>query len=239
MEKNIPLRVLIADESPVFRFGLATLLKNLPFIDEVAEVSDNSEAFGIIKKKTFDLVFFDSHIQKINSFKSILNLSKDYPQIKIVFLLIDEQYVFFNEILKSGAHGYLLKNCDFREITVAINEIQNGRQYFTPSIRELISLNELNNIQLKKSVMMEKNILEIMFLMYHEKTSKEIAGLLNLSCRTVEGYRTKILRMTNSVNMVGILKYIFEKGIHANKFLNEKFSKYCIKKNYFEIDFVR
>ena len=239
MTKCKHFKALVADGSPVFRFGLATLLKNVKFINKIDQVSNGNEILKILESTIYDIVFIELQANSNSEIEVINKIINIYPGIKIIALILSENYIYKEDILQSGIHGFLLKNCDLSEITKSLNDVSIGKKYYTPKVLNLISLYKDHKAELKRSSLADKNQLAIMFLMYHEKSSKEIARLLNLSCRTVEDYRMKLLRKTNSVNLIGIMKYVFENGIHKDEFLNKQFGKFCIKKNQQMIDYIR
>jgi DNA-binding CsgD family transcriptional regulator len=111
--------------------------------------------------------------------------------------------------------------------------------YFSGAITNALLIPKSTSIHHQSKSTYELNLDSIMYLMYYEKTSKEIAAICNLSCRTVEDYRKKILRITNSINMAGIIKYVVEKNIHNNEYLKLKFKEFCTKVDLEEIDSIR
>ncbi len=240
MSRLNPFKVIVADDSPVFRFGLATLLKNVPFISKVVrEAKDENEVLGNLEKNIFDIVFIDIQMQRMHGIETIYKIIKQFPKVKVIALLMDERNIYTDEILHSGANGFILKNCDKQEIINALVQVCNGEQYFAPQVLNLISLNNKEKIRLRKSSIADKNMIAIMYLIYHEKTSKEIAGILNLSPRTIEDYRIKILRRTNSDNMIGIIKYVVENGIHIDALMIASYGRFCVKRDHQMIDYIR
>ena len=237
MKNNNCFKVLVANSSSVFCFGLSTLLKNVPYIKKVEEASNEDEIFTILENDYFDIVFIESQMHK--SIDIIHKIINQYSKVKIITVLINEKFIYEDDILNCGAQGFILRDCNINEIINALDEVCHDKIYFTPHLLNLIAIHKNYKIELKKTSLADKNILAIMYLMYHEKASKEIAIILNLSCRTVEDYRMKILRKTNSENMIGVIKYVFENGIHKDEFLNNRFGNNCIKKNHQAIDYIR
>jgi len=234
---NIKLTGIVYDESPIFRFGMLTLLRNIPEMDSVSELPAIKDYKEIFEKKVFDVAVIG--LNNIKCIESLNSISSLYPQMKIILLLNKTEDLYYEDVFKLPADAFLLKNCDFKDVKIALLEVFQGKKYYCPQILDRFKSGNSNKIILKKSAIANKNILYIMHLMYYEKTSKEIAGILNLSLRTVEDYRTKILKITNSENMVGVIKYIVEEGIHVDEYLLGKFSSYCSKKNHSEVDYIR
>ena len=181
MTKCKHFKALVADGSSVFRFGLSTLLKNVKFINKVDQVSDGNEVLKILDSNIYDIVFIEFQALYNSEIEVINKIIKKYPEIKIIALLSNEKFIYEEYILHREIHGFLLKNCDLSEITKSLNDVSIGKKYYTPQILNLITLNNDNRVELIKSCLADKNQLAIMFHMYHEKSSKEIARLLNLS----------------------------------------------------------
>ena len=228
---------IVCDDSPVFRFGLSSLLRNVPYIKKVEEANNGKEILKILEHHFYDIVFIEYQMQ--NTIEVIHKIIRVHPKVKVITVLMNEKNIYENDILQCGAHGFLLKNCDLSEIIKSLGDVCTGKTYYSLNVLNLISFHNADIVKLKKTSLKDKNTLAIMFLMYHEKTSKEIARLLNLSSRTVENYRMKFLRKTNSENMIGIIKHVLENGIHKDELLNKRFGKYCLKKNHQMVDYIR
>jgi DNA-binding NarL/FixJ family response regulator len=231
-------RILIIDSSPVYRFGLSTILNNLSCVEYVHDSSDIDLNLIHEFPSKYNLLLIGSSKDLYSVIEKITMLSINSFGLKYIILLDSENELLNEMIIPSQIHSIIFKNSDLNEITNAISCIMEGKHYYAEKISFLLEKNK--NVKSLIKTQSSKLIMEsIMYLMYHEKTSKEISSILNLSPRTVEDYRAKILRATNSENMVGIIKFVLHNNIHNNKLLINKYEPFCIKKNHSEIDYLR
>jgi DNA-binding NarL/FixJ family response regulator len=160
-------------------------------------------------------------------------ISKRFPNTKVIALSMhdDEKNIF--EMISKGAVGYLIKNADKEEVEKAIREVMIGRPYFSNQVSQILFEQITHKMQPSPSNEILKNdrYREIMFLIGHEFNREEIADAVCLSPRTVENYRRQIIEQTQSKSIVGLVKYIIEKGLLQDAVLKKKFAKILAKKN--------
>ena len=133
------IRVLIADDHPVFRFGLRTLLKADPMMEVVGEATNGEEAIKLADQLAPDVVLMDLTMPGMNGIEAARHILLKHPQMHILVLTMfeDDDSVF--AAMRAGARGYLLKGVDQTEVLRAINAVYSGEAIFSPSIaRRLI-----------------------------------------------------------------------------------------------------
>jgi DNA-binding NarL/FixJ family response regulator len=230
------LNAVVYDDSPVFSFGLTTMLRNIKQIQSVVELSSIFDFAEVISESEIDVALIG--LTNLECCEVIISASKRNSHVKIIALINKIEALYSYRLRAIKADGFLLRDSTLNEIKMATFEVVDGRNYYSSPILNKFNINKSNYIESKRLTLSEKNILYVKYLLFHEKTSKEIAGILNLSVRTVEEYRTKILRSTNSANMIGVLKAIIEEGIHTDEILISKFAAYCKRKNHKGIDYI-
>ena len=128
------IRVLIADDHPVFRFGLRTLLKADPMLSVVGEATTGEEAIAQVSQLAPDVILMDLNMPGMNGIEAIRQILADHPQVHILVLTMfdDDDSVF--AAMRAGARGYLLKGAEGGETLQAIYVVSTGEAIFSPAI---------------------------------------------------------------------------------------------------------
>jgi DNA-binding NarL/FixJ family response regulator len=130
------VRVLIADDHPVFRFGLRTLLKADPTLEIVGEAMNGKEAIAQTSELSPDVILMDLNMPGMNGIQAIRRILTDHPEVHILVLTMfdDDDSVF--AAMRAGARGYLLKGAEGGETLQAIHVVSTGEAIFSPSIAQ-------------------------------------------------------------------------------------------------------
>jgi len=130
------IRVLIADDHPVFRFGLRTLLKADPTLEIVGEATNGKEAIAQASELSPDVILMDLNMPGMNGIQAIRRILTDHPEVHILVLTMfdDDDSVF--AAMRAGARGYLLKGAEGGEMLQAIHVVSTGEAIFSPSIAQ-------------------------------------------------------------------------------------------------------
>ncbi|MBK8584709.1 MAG: response regulator transcription factor [Bacteroidetes bacterium] len=222
---NETIKVIIADDHPVFRDGLNVVLRRHEFISKIAQASDGAEVIRILEGELYDVVLMDINMVPMNGAQATEIIRKRFPNVKIIALSMFGEERFINEMITKGASGYLLKNSNRTEIIQAIKSVIIGNSYFSEEVAGFIvdRLTDNKSSVMESSRYSEERIREVVFLISHEKTSKEIAALMNLSVRTIEDCRGDVMKLTNSKSTIGVLKFAIQNGIMDDVILKGKY----------------
>ncbi|HEX6480176.1 MAG TPA: response regulator transcription factor [Ktedonobacteraceae bacterium] len=130
------VRVLIADDHPVFRFGLRTLLKADPAMEVVGEAMNGEDAIAQAASLHPDVILMDLNMPEMNGIEAIRRILADHPQVQILVLTMfeDDDSVF--AAMRAGARGYLLKGAEGAETLQAIHIVSSGEAIFSPAIAQ-------------------------------------------------------------------------------------------------------
>jgi DNA-binding NarL/FixJ family response regulator len=129
-----PIRVMIADNHPMFRKGIAALLNSLPQFELVAEAEDGAAVLSLADQHQPDVILMDIQMPKLNSIEVTRRIVLRSPHIGILMVTMyqDDDFVF--KSMQAGARGYLLKGADQEEIVRAIQTVSSGGAIFSPAI---------------------------------------------------------------------------------------------------------
>ena len=222
---NEAIKLIIADDHPIFRDGLNVVLKRHEFISKITQASDGSEVIRLLESEMYDVVLMDIKMEPMNGVQATEIIRNRFPNVKIIALSMFGEERYISEMISKGASGYLLKNSDKTEIIQAIKNVIKGRTYFSKEVADFI----VDRIALEKSgnyedfKYTEDRMREVIFLVSHEKTSKEIAAFMNLSVRTIDDCRIEVMKKTNSKSAIGVLKYAMKNGIFDDVILKGKY----------------
>ncbi|OEU83295.1 MAG: DNA-binding response regulator, partial [Desulfobulbaceae bacterium C00003063] len=180
------------------------------------EVSDGEELLAFLETETVDMVILDISMRKINGVEVAGRVKKKYPGIKILMLTMhDSQQVFYNAMV-AGADGYLLKDDSGEELLIAIEKVQNGKKYISPTLTDDITDDVFRmHRDGKKSLYQElsKREKQVLQLVVDGNTSKEMAEHLGLSPRTIDHHRSRLLKKLNKKNSVDLVNFAVRSGL--------------------------
>ncbi len=205
------IKVVIADDHPVMRSGVKSVLLNDPNIEILAEAKDGEEAYNTIIKFQPDVALIDVEMPKMTGLEITRRLSDEKNKTKIVFLTMYKDEDMFNEAMDVGAYGYVLKENAVEDVLESVKVVAEGRHYISPMIsgylvtrlskqRDLASKTPSIN-DLTKS---ERTILKHISL---EKTTQQIADELHISYKTVENHRNNISKKLNLSGTHSLVKF--------------------------------
>lgn len=211
------IKVFLADDHPIVRKGLMSLLVEQADIVVVGEAENGREALTKIEQLQPDVVVMDITMPLLNGLEATRQIKRRWPSIHVVMLTIHttEEYIF--QILQAGASGYVVKQAAPSELVMAIRAAYDGETFLSPSIsqtviREYIAHAQSASCENTADVLTEREY-EICQLLVEGYSSREIADMLVISIKTVETHRGNLLRKLDIDNLADLTKYAIRKGI--------------------------
>jgi DNA-binding NarL/FixJ family response regulator len=132
------LRVLLADDHPVFRDGLSSLLRSLDDVELVAEASTGAEAVALSEQHQPDVIVMDLHMPDLNGIDATREVVRAQPRVGVLFLTMFEDDDSVSAAMRAGARGYLLKGASQDEIVRALRSVASGEAIFGPAIAQRV-----------------------------------------------------------------------------------------------------
>lgn len=190
------MKILIADDHPIFRKGLRDILESSFPKLEIIECKNGKEALEAIKKEKPSISILDINMPELNGIEVSSIVTNENLSTRIVILTMYRDREMVKKAMDSGAYSYMLKDFAANEIIDCIEKVSNNEKYIGPELQSYYSeLGEVDKKQLEL-VFLLKNLsqaeLKTLKLVSQNKTTKEIAELLFLSEKTIENYRSKI-----------------------------------------------
>jgi DNA-binding NarL/FixJ family response regulator len=213
-----PYRIVLADDHAMFRRGVKRIIQENKELEVIGEAGDGLQLLEIIKKSSPDMVILDVSMPNLRGLEATREIKMAYPEIKIIILTMhkDKEYLF--HALAAGAEGYLLKEDADEELFSAIKIIRQGGAYFSPLLAPLMTDIVLERRRARAgqgklpTELLTNREREVIKLIAEGKTSKDIAGLLFISSRTVQHHRANIMRKLNFKKTADLVKYAIQKG---------------------------
>jgi two-component system nitrate/nitrite response regulator NarL len=208
------IKVLLVDDHPVVRRGLASCLAQHEHLAIAGEAGDGHEAVAKAKELLPDVVLLDIDMPGMSGLAVSEVLRKELPRVKVLVLSMYQRAEYLHRILQSGAQGYVLKEAAPEELVKAIETVNAGDAYFSPEIARL-ALNRLVHGNGKEAdlAMLTNREQEVLVLIAKGLSNKEIACSLDVGVRTVETHRERAMRKLDIHSVAGLTRFAIAKGL--------------------------
>ena len=193
-ETPTKIRVLIADDHPIFREGLARIIEDSGKMEIVAKVENGMAAIAAIQDDPPDVAVLDVDMPELDGIETAKRIKSTWPDIQIAFLTMHRNRSILQSMRRLQVRGYVLKDAAMNEVVNCIETVFAGRSYLSPSLSDLIiegdgTPAESPSLALKE---LTESEMKILGRIAESKTTREIADDLNVSVRTVETHRHNI-----------------------------------------------
>lgn len=195
----------------MFRQGLRALLETNG-IEVAGEAADGREAVQLARKIHPDVAVLDLSMPVMNGLAAARELGRYAPKIRTVLLTMHEDDVYILEALRAGVWGYVLKTQAASDLVQAIQKVSRGAVYLSPGISEAVvrAYTEKTIVPADPLSSREQQVLQ---LIAEGKTTKEIAGLLDVSAKTIESHRARVMRKLNIHETASLVRYAVRRGM--------------------------
>jgi DNA-binding NarL/FixJ family response regulator len=209
-----PIRVLIADDHPVWRNGLRSDFAASGVAEIVAEASDGGEAIERARESMPEVVLMDLNMPTVNGVEATRQIVEESPSVKVLILSATGEEADVLEAVKAGASGYLLKSATSAEVADAITRVRGGEPVFTPSLAGLV-LNEFRRVATKdpSEPVLTARENEILKFVAKGYTYREIAEKLFISIKTVQNHVQNILTKLQMRKRYELMRYAIQRGL--------------------------
>jgi DNA-binding NarL/FixJ family response regulator len=211
------IKVAIADDHQIFRKGVILSLRPFANLKFVLEAENGDELLAGLEEAQPDVILMDLRMPNKDGIETTKIISKKYPHIHIIVLTMFEDERFVTHLMENGANGYLLKSAEPGEIKKAIMEVMARGYYLN---------NFVNRILLKKShtrtkaipslnseIVINEKEKQVIRLLCMEYTAQEIATEMNISPRTVEAIKDRLMERFGVKNSVGLVFYAMKNSL--------------------------
>lgn len=211
------IKVAIADDHKIFRKGVILSLRPYHNIKFVLEAENGEELIQGVESANPDIVLMDLKMPVKDGIETTKYLNKHYPAIRILILTMYEDERFVGHLMDSGANGYLLKSTDPEEIKRALTDVMRTGFYLNNFVnRVLIKKNYAKqkfNPNLNSEVIISEREKEVLSLVCMEYTAQEIAQKMDISSRTVEAIKDRLMERFGVKNSVGLVFFAMKNSL--------------------------
>jgi DNA-binding NarL/FixJ family response regulator len=212
----MPISIILADDHPVVRRGMQTLLKAEPDFSVIGETGDGLESARLVENLQPDVLILDLMMPGLSGLEALRIIRQRSPRTRVVVLSMHSNNAFVAEALKNGATGYVLKGSDEENLVLAVREAAAGRRFLSPPVTERAIdayIEQARAAALDPHETLTAREREVLQLAAEGKTGAEIAARLHISQRTVENHRANLMRKLGLKNQSELVRHAVRRGL--------------------------
>jgi DNA-binding NarL/FixJ family response regulator len=211
-----PIRVILADDHTLVRAGIRALLEKLPRVTVIAEAGDGRETLELVRQHQPEVVVMDVAMPGLNGLDAAERLTTEFPNVRVIILSMHQNEEYVLRALKAGVAGYLLKKAATTELETALQHVLRGERYLSRQIAgrlpESFLADGLANLKSPLEQLTDRQR-EILQLIAEGQNTKQIADRLQISPKTVEYHRTKLMSALNVYDVPGLVRFALRVGL--------------------------
>ncbi|MEZ4472817.1 MAG: response regulator transcription factor [bacterium] len=196
------IRVFLVEDHTIVRQGLVALLETTDEFEVVGEAGDGRVALEAIQACKPDILLCDLAVPGLSGLEIIRRLHEAPDPPRVIVLSMYHDHVWVQRALDAGASGYLVKGSGVRDLLEAVRAVAAGKQFLSPSAQRAASTEDLTPRER-----------EVLTLLAEGHTSKEIGGVLDISARTVEHHRARVMEKLGINDVAGLTRYAIRTGL--------------------------
>jgi len=215
-----PIRVLLVDDHPIFRAGLRALLESQPDVRVIGEAGNGAEAIARANELRPDIILLDISMPDVDGLEALRRMQADHVPGRVLVLTMHAENEYLFQVLESGGYGYVLKQGVDTDLFTAIRTVAAGDIFLYPSATALL----LSRYREQKRAMedtaddnhpdgLSDREREVLSLTAQGYSGQEIGDRLALSAKTVETYRTRVMRKLNLRHRSDLVRYALRVGL--------------------------
>ncbi|HCY87878.1 MAG TPA: DNA-binding response regulator [Desulfobacteraceae bacterium] len=205
------IRVLLADDHSIVREGLRKVLEDDEDIKVIAEAPDGETAFDKAMEDRPDVAVIDISMPGMDGLEVVSRMAAYCPDIPVLILTMHEEEQYVIRAIEAGAMGYVTKQSAPEQLVAAVKKINDGGRYLTEKASEALALRVIRgskNMSLTESLSMRE--LQVLRKLATGSTNREIATAYNISVKTVDTYRSRLLKKLNLRNNADLSRYAMQ-----------------------------
>ena len=211
------ITVILADDHAVVRDGLRYLLEAQPDIEVIGDAADGREAVELVAQLKPNVAIVDITMPELNGIDATFQMRQVCPSTEVIILSMHANTRHIARALQAGAHGYLVKESAGMEVVKAVRVVRAGHRYLSQAISDAV----IDDYVSQCRIMEHRGALELLSAREREvlqfvvegRSSAEIAGILNLSPKTVESYRSRLMQKLDISDIPSLVKFAIQQGL--------------------------
>jgi DNA-binding NarL/FixJ family response regulator len=211
------ITVFLADDHAVVRDGLRVLLEAQPDIRVIGDAADGRETVRRVARLCPDVVVLDIAMPELNGIEAGREIAQVCPSTQVIFLSMHSTTEHIFRALQAGARGYLLKESAGIEVVNAVRAVHAGSRYLSQKISDSLIDDYVHQRQAAEAqsplARLSPRERQVLQLVVEGKPSAEIAGILSLSLKTVETYRSRLMHKLGISDLPSLVKFAIQHGL--------------------------
>lgn len=210
------IKIILADDHKVIREGIEALLEKQRDIEVLATAGDGRTAVRLARELSPDVVIMDVNMPELNGIEAARQIISENSKVRVIALSMYSDRQFVGEMLKAGASGYMLKDCDSGELVSTIHAVVKNEICLNPGIAtEVIKENiyHAHGVNSSAFSVLTGRGREVLQLYAEGKSTKEIAARLCVSVKAIEKHRQQIMRKLDIHSIAELTKYAIREGL--------------------------
>ncbi|AVP98419.1 DNA-binding response regulator [Ahniella affigens] len=209
------IRVVVADDHTILREGVVALLQASPECQVVGQAQDGMTAVELCQQVRPDVLVLDLSMPKLNGLEVLRRLTQDMPHLRILVLTMHAEEEYVLHAVRAGAAGFLLKDSAGSELLNAVKALAQDRGYFGPhAARVMAQQVQRPGVSLEDPYRgLTPREREVFHLIVEGQTTKEIARRLEISAKTAENHRSRVLEKMDARNTAELIRYAVKHGL--------------------------
>ncbi len=209
-------RIIIADDHRIVRQGLRSLVEQENDLEVVGMAANGRQALQMTRRLKPDVVIMDISMPDLNGIDATCQIVNEVSGVKVIALSMHSEKQLIDGMLRAGAAGYLLKESAFEELIKAIRIVCGGKKYLSPDVTDIVLRDYLNpsidnDHPLTPDLTLRER--EVLQLIVEGCATREVANRLNISIKTVESHRSRIMNKLDLHTVAELTKYAVRRGI--------------------------
>lgn len=208
------IKVLLADDHGIVREGLRRIVEESGDIEVVAEAADGREAVLAVRREQPDVAVIDISMPVLDGLEVITQLKSEFPKIPILVLTMHEEHQYVIRAIETGAMGYITKQSAPEQLVNAIRKVHSGARFLTDDAAEALALRVAkgNRVQSPLETLSTRE-LQVLRRLALGNTNREIASAFHISIKTVDTYRSRLLKKLNLRNNAELSRFAIQNKV--------------------------
>ncbi len=205
------IKVLLADDHGIVRAGLRRIVEEDDEIEVIAEAADGNEAIQQVRKKCPDVAVIDISMPGVDGLEVVSRLHSYYPELPVLILTMHEEEQYVVRAIEAGAMGYITKQSAPEQLVSAIRKLHSGSRFLTAEAAELLALRLARGVNGRSTLdSLSTRELQVLRRLARGHTNREIAKAYNISIKTVDTYRFRLLKKLNLRNNADLSRFAIQ-----------------------------
>jgi DNA-binding NarL/FixJ family response regulator len=205
------IKVLLADDHSIVREGLRRIVEESGEMRVVAEASDGRQAIRQIREMPLDVAVIDISMPDLDGLEVLRVISAEFPKLPLLILTMHAEHQYVIRAIEAGAMGYITKQSAPEQLVQAIHKLNNGERFISPEAAEALAQKVARGKSLKNLIdTLSTRELQVLRYLALGKTNREIAVIYNISIKTVDTYRFRLLKKLKLRNNAELSRFAIQ-----------------------------